>query len=77
MSHVPSCFESILGLTVEEVPGNRVYVEWIGTSGSFGIVALPLEFLSSLKLRPSPLEVRWEHRDSFLEEARKWTLISR
>ena len=46
-------------------------MEWIGTSGSFGIVALPVEFLSSLKLRPSPLEVRWEHRDSFPDKAGK------
>ena len=77
LSHLPLCFEWILVVTVETVQGSQVYLEWIGTSGSFGIVALPLEFLSSLKLRPSPLEVRWEHRDSFLEEARKWTLISR
>ena len=77
LSHLPSFFKSILGVTIKSVQGSQVYLEWIGTSGSFGIVALPLEFLSSLKLRPSPLEVRWEHRDSFLEEARKWTLISR
>ena len=29
-----------------------MYLEWIGTSGSFQIVARPLEFLSSVKLRP-------------------------
>ena len=51
-------------------------MEWIGTSGSFGIVAQPLEFLSRFKLRP-PLEVRREHRDSSPDEGGKGTLISR
>ena len=40
------------------------------------MVARPLEFLSSVKFRPPPLEVRWECRDSFLDESGKWTLIS-
>ena len=42
--------------TVESVQGNQLYMEWIGTSGYFGIVSRPLEFLSSFKMRP-PLEV--------------------
>ena len=42
-SQLPSCFESILGVTVESVQGNQVYLEWIGASGCFGIVARPLE----------------------------------
>ena len=54
---MPSCCESILGVTVESVKGNQVYLEWTGTSGSFGMVALPLEFLSTFKLRPPTLEV--------------------
>ena len=74
---MPSCFESILGVTVESVQGNQVYLERIGTSGSFLVVAQPLEFLSSFKLRLSPLEVRQECQDSFPDEAGKWTLISR
>ena len=37
----------------------------------------PTEFLSSFKLRSPPLEVRREGRDSFPNEAGKWTLISR
>ena len=49
MSHVPSSFESIIGVTVESVQGNQVYLEWIGISGSFGMVARPLVFLSDLK----------------------------
>ena len=77
LSHLPSCHESILGEAVESVQGNQVYLDWIGTSGSFGMVALPLEFLSTFKLRPPPLEVRRESRDSFPDEAGKWTLISR
>ena len=77
LSHLPSCLQSILGVTVESVQGNQVYLDWIGTSGSVGIVAGPLEFLSSFKLRPPPLEVRRECQDSFPDEAGKWTLISR
>ena len=41
---MPSCFELTLGLTVESVQGSQVYLEWIGTSGSFGMVVQPLEF---------------------------------
>ena len=51
--------------------GNQVSLEWIGTSGPFGIVTRPLEFLSSFKLRPPPLEMRRERRDSFPDEAGK------
>ena len=75
LSHVPSCFELILGVTVESVQGSQVYLECIGTSGSFGMVARPMEFLSSVKLRPPPCEVLREHRDSFPNKAGKWTLI--
>ena len=62
---MPSCCKSIIGLTVKSVQGNQVYLEWIWTSGSFGTVALPLEFLSTFTLRAPPLEVRRECRDSF------------
>ena len=41
------------------------------------MVARPLEFLSTFKLRPPPLEVRGEHQDCFPDEAGKGTLISR
>ena len=57
LSKLPSCFESILGVTVESVQGNQVYLEWVRTSVSFGIVAQPLELLSSFNLRLPPLEV--------------------
>ena len=41
------------------------------------MLARHLEFLSSVKLRPLPLEVRWECLDSFHEEVGKLTLLSR
>ena len=50
LSHEPSCFESILGVTVESVQGNQMYLEWIGTSGSFGMVTSgdPLDFKAEI-----------------------------
>ena len=45
LSHLPSCFESILGDAIESVKDIQVYLEWIRTSGSFGMVARPLECL--------------------------------
>ena len=64
------CCESILGVTVETVLGNQVYLEWIGTLGSFVMVARPLAFLLTFEVRPPPLEVRLECQDSFPDEAR-------
>ena len=51
--------------------GNQVSLEWSGTSGPFEIVARPLEFRLSFKLRPPPLEMQRERRDSFPDEAGK------
>ena len=62
-------------VTVESLQGNQVYLEWIGASGSFEMVARPLESFLSFKLRPPYLELQWELRDSFPYEAGKWTLI--
>ena len=39
LSHLRWCFEAILGVTAESVQGSQVYLEWIGISGSFGMVA--------------------------------------
>ena len=39
LSHLPSCFESILGVSVESLQQSQVYLKWIGTLGSFGMVA--------------------------------------
>ena len=63
LSQLPSCLEWIIGVTVESVQGNAVYLEWIWTLGSFRIVARPMEFLSSFMLRLAPLEVRQERRE--------------
>ena len=49
LPHLQSCFESTLRVTVESVQGNQVYLEWIGTSGSFSTLAQPLNFLSCLE----------------------------
>ena len=76
LSHLPSCFESVLRTTVESVQGSEVYLECIGTSGSFEMLARPLEFLSSGKLKLTPLEVGQECQDSFPNEAGKWILFS-
>ena len=43
----------------------------LGHQGSFEMVARPLEFLSSVKLRPHPLEVQWEHWDSLVAQRLK------
>ena len=45
-------------MSFESLQENQVYLECIGTSGSFGMVAQSLEFLSNIKLRPPPLEVQ-------------------
>ena len=74
---MPSFCESILGVTVESVQGNQVYLEWTATLGSFSMVARPLEFLSTFNLRAPPLEVQPERQDSFSYEAGKGTHISR
>ena len=47
-------FRVILGVTVESVQGNQVYLEWIVILGYFGMVAQPPEFLSTFKLRQPP-----------------------
>ena len=49
LSHLPSNFELILSVTVESVQGRQIYLEYIVTSGSFGMMARPLEFLSRVK----------------------------
>ena len=77
LSYLQWCFESILGVTIESVQGNQVYLECIGKSGSFGMVARPVEFLLSVQLKPPPLQLQRECWDSFPEEVGKGTLISR
>ena len=55
---------------------SQVYLQCIGASGSSEMVAGHLEFLSNLKWRLPPLEMRREHRDSLHEEAGKRILLS-
>ena len=35
LSYVPSFCESVLGVTVESVQGNQVYLEWTAILGCF------------------------------------------
>ena len=69
-------FRVILGVTVESVQGNQVYLEWIVILGYFGMVAQPPEFLSTFKVRLPPRVVTVREY-SFPDEAGKWMLISR
>ena len=69
LAQLPPYFESILRVPIESIQGSQVYLECIGTMGSYGLVALPMEFLSSVKLRSPPLEVQLEPWDSFPNEA--------
>ena len=69
-------FESELVVTVESVQGSQVCLDCTRTSGAFEMVARPLEFLSSIKWIPPPLEVRRQCRDSLPYEAGKRTLLS-
>ena len=50
-------------------------VDW--DIGTFGMVARPLEFLSTFKLRAPPFDLWQEHQDSFLDETEKGTPISK
>ena len=74
---MPSCSESILGEAVESVQGNQVYLDWIGISGTFEMMAQPLQLLSKFNLRKPPLEEQREHWVSFPNKAGNWTVISR
>ena len=56
LSHLPLRCESVLGVTVQSVQRNQLYLLWIGILGSFGMVARPLEF-SKFNLRLPLLEV--------------------
>ena len=71
LSQLPSCFESILGVTVRSMQVSKGYLHCTGILGSSQMVVRPLKFLSSVKLRPTPLEVSRERQDSFPDEAGK------
>ena len=50
-----------------------MYLECSGTLGSFEMVARPLEFLSSVNVRPPHLELQQERRIPFLTKQRNGT----
>ena len=56
LSHLPSCFESVLGVQVESVQGNQAYLEWLGKSGSFPIEVCLLGCTRVSRLDQPPLE---------------------
>ena len=76
LSHVPQWCESILGLKVESVRGNRFpwnRLKHLGDSENGG---MSLEFLSPFLWRTPPLEMRRERREFFPDLAGKGSLLS-
>ena len=51
LSHLPSCFESILSVPIESVNGSQAYLEWMGKSGPFRIEARLPGMCLSFKVR--------------------------
>ena len=76
MSHVSPWCESIFGLKVEAVQGKQVSLESTETSGVSGNGGTTLEFLSSFLWKMPPLEMRWERREFFPDDAGKGCLLS-
>ena len=76
LSHVPPRCESILGLKVEAVQGKQVSIEWTETSGGLWECGKTLEFLSPFLWRAPPLEMRWERRELFPDNAGKGSVLS-
>ena len=62
-------------MTVESVQGSQVGLEGTGNWGFSEMVARPLDFLSIVKWRPPPLEVRQERWESLPDKAGKQTLL--
>ena len=58
LSVLPSCREFILGVTFKSLQRNEALSQVMGTLGPFQMVAQPLEFFSSFKVRAAPSEVR-------------------
>ena len=91
LSHVHTCWESILDFNVKVVQGKQVPLEWTDTSGGLlewwhdpGVPPLwsssPVEFLSCgvpFLWRAPPLEMQRERREFFPYETGKGSLISR
>ena len=71
LSHVPPWCESILGLKVEEVQGNRFPWNGLRHLEDSGNGGMTLEFLSPFLWRAPPLEMRRECQEFFPEHAGK------
>ena len=76
LSHVPPWCESILGLKVEAVQGNRFPWNGLRHLGDSGNGGTTLEFLSPFLWRAHPLEMRGERREFFPDHAWKGSLLS-
>ena len=75
LSHVPPWCESILGLKVEAVQGKQVSLNGLRHLRDSGNGGTTLEFLLLFLWRAPPLEMRWERREFFPDEAGKGSLI--
>ena len=71
LSHVPPWCESILGLKVEAVQGNRFPWNGLRHLGDSANGGTTLEFLSPFLWRSPPLELRRELGEFFPDNARK------
>ena len=76
LSHVPTWCESILGLKLEAVQGIQVSLEWTETSGGLSDLWHTLDFRSPFLWRGPPLEMRWECREFFPDQAGKGSFLS-
>ena len=76
LSHVPPWCESILGLKVEAVQGNRFPWNGLKHLGAYGNGGTTLEFLSPFLWRAPPLELRRELGEFFPHDAGKGSLLS-
>ena len=76
LSHVPPWCESILGLKVESVQGNRFPCNGLRHLGDSENGGMSLEFLSPFLWRAPPLEMRRERREFFPDLEGKGSLLS-
>ena len=73
---MPPLCETILGLKVEAVQGKQVSLEWTETSGGLWECGKTLEYVSPFLWRAPPLEMRWERRELFPDNAGKGSVLS-
>ena len=76
LSHVHTWWESILGLNVKAVQGNRFLWNGLTHLGDSWNGGTTLEFLSPFLWRVPPFEMRWELRELFPEQGGKGYFIS-